>query len=522
MRSRSASRMPATAARAPRARQPRLNGAPAVEPLLAAPSRFAAALESPSRSYSLEETCVVCSEPLLFCTLLDCGHRQCCSLCAMRMHMLMNDAKCVLCKRVPSKVFVIPVADRRSHAQIADQAWGERTHGFTLDEPSAFYFADGLAKHLAELRRLREPRCDVCASSFTTADELCKHLTSAHKLSICPLCLQHGGRFLRELPLMTRNQLAHHNKSGDANSAFGGHPSCRFCPQTLFYNDDGLYKHLKETHEACFICARLGSRFQYFDNFAALNAHFAAEHFMCPDPTCIQSRFSVFATELELSAHFASEHPSRLDSRSFAMPFVVRGSREDAAAAADASRLSAATQALPVAADFPALPSSFAQSVPVLWSSSRASAPSSSRRLDASDFPAISARSSTTTTEPAPQPLQRATTRAPAADAFPSLPPRQKRASVRFSRGFVTNADYWDAVSKQAVERLEQWQASRALPEAVRDIRGPRQDATVLLLQRDDGGEEDDDERWGPRKAKGKKPPGKNAKHNMIGLLQQQ
>ena len=93
---------------------------------------------------------------------------------------------------------------------------------------------------------------------------------------------------------------------------------------------------------------------------------------------------------------------------------------------------------------------------------------------------------------------------------------------MRFSRGFVTNADYWDAVSKQAVERLEQWQASRALPEAVRDIRGPRQDATVLLLQRDDGGEEDDDERWGPRKAKGKKPPGKNAKHNMIGLLQQQ
>jgi len=388
---------------------------------------------------------VVCSEPLLFCTLLDCGHRQCCSLCAMRLHVLMNDAKCVLCKRVPSKVFVVPVADRRSHAQIADQAWGERTHGFTLDESSGFYFADGLAKHLAELRRLREPRCDVCASSFATADELCKHLTSAHKLSICALCLQHGGRFLRELPLMTRNQLAHHNKSGDANSAFAGHPSCRFCPQALFYNDDGLYKHLKETHEACFICARLGSRFQYFDNFAALNAHFAAEHFMCPDPTCIQSRFSVFATELELSAHFASEHPSRLDSRSFAVPVVVRGSRVDAAAAAAAAEASRrATQALPVAADFPALPSSFAQSAPVLWSSARASAPP--RRLHASDFPAISTRS------PAPPPPQRAmATRAPqAADAFPSLPPRQKRASVRvffLVCGALTRYRRWSAWS---------------------------------------------------------------------------
>ena len=119
-------------------------------------------LRSSSTGTVEEESCIVCSEPLVYCTLMDCGHRGCCSLCSIRLRLLHNDNKCVLCKQVPEKVFIIRQSDKRTHAQIVDQTWGERANRFILDEPSGFFFADDVAGHLAELQRLREPRCETC------------------------------------------------------------------------------------------------------------------------------------------------------------------------------------------------------------------------------------------------------------------------------------------------------------------------------------------------------------------------
>lgn len=41
----------------------------------------------------------------------------------------------------------------------------------------------------------------------------------------------------------------------------GAHPLCEFCRE-CFFSDDELFKHMRESHEECFICKGQGIRDQ--------------------------------------------------------------------------------------------------------------------------------------------------------------------------------------------------------------------------------------------------------------------
>jgi hypothetical protein len=482
----------------------------------------------------------VCSEPLQACALMDCGHRTCCALCATRLCLLHNDKKCVLCKQVPEKVFVVPLADRRTHAELAKQSWGDRTSGFALDDASGFFFAETCRASLVRLQRLREPRCTKCAQTFGSSVELQRHLESGHQQFLCALCLEFAGKFLMEHPRMTRAQLQLHSRSGEAKLGFAGHPTCKFCQAKAFYNDDHLYKHLKEEHESCFLCTRAGQRFQYFEHYSALQTHFAAEHFLCPDPRCLENRFCVFLTELELHGHFASEHPGRLDSKNIALDFVYRGSQRDRDRDGGGGSRASSDRAVAPAArltpeEFPSLGAT----------SRRAAGPASSWRpgaqlprpsrsasssrpgfavQDQDDFPAFQRSAPATSASNlnsaaaggagtgfggGPGAADRTFGAAPYSAAsrpgegraeFPSLPkptvPRPK---------------------SSAIERYAQAFPARAAP---RDVRGPRQDEALRRnLDEDDNDAEQELGAQEKKRNGRRKPGGKNGKVNMVGLF---
>jgi hypothetical protein len=305
------------------------------------------------------------------------------------------------------------------------------------------------------------------------------------------LCLEFGNRFVMELPRLSRQQLAMHSRSGDRNSAFTGHPTCQFCSQKAFYNDDWLYKHLKENHESCFLCTRAGSRFQYFENYTTLQTHFAAEHFLCPEPECLDNRFCVFPTALDLHAHYATEHPGRMDHqhhRNAGLDFVIRGSHRRAGNEDDAtsSQNTAQQPRLSLSmSEFPALGAAAGLGIrPTQWASN--AAPSSTASLQPNEFPAIGRVSAPYDTRPP----------APAAH-FPALP--QRAGGPRRT---------------SAIERFEQWHNTNR---DATTARGARQDAELLQQM---NRKKDDDDDTSAKKAGRKKAGGKNkSSQNMARAL---
>jgi hypothetical protein len=70
--------------------------------------------------------------------------------------------------------------------------------------------------------------------------------------------------FICEQKLYTRAQLAQHTKTGDSEvdgsddverGGFTGHPSCEFCRNAL-YGDNELYTHMLREHYSCHICQK--------------------------------------------------------------------------------------------------------------------------------------------------------------------------------------------------------------------------------------------------------------------------
>lgn len=144
--------------------------------------------------------------------------------------------------------------------------------------------------------------------------------------------------FAHEHLLFTPAQLRVHIERGDVNlsasdqKGFTGHPQCEFCrirsasasnspaPQATanamesrFYDNESLFRHLREAHEQCFICTQNGTgRDQYFVNYKELEQHFESAHFTCSAQICRDAKFVVFETAGELQAHEIQTHGEAL------------------------------------------------------------------------------------------------------------------------------------------------------------------------------------------------------------------
>lgn len=157
-----------------------------------------------------------------------------------------------------------------------------------------------------------EKGCDVTCLAWT---HLHDHTRRAHNKKICDLCSKHRKIFPHEHDLFTDAELSKHMKYGDNDSkstnrsGFKGHPSCNFCG-SRYYDDDELFRHLREKHERCFVCDRAnpGKSPSYYINYEALRSHFAMDHFMCQMKDCLDQKYIAFVSEFELKVHMLEVH----------------------------------------------------------------------------------------------------------------------------------------------------------------------------------------------------------------------
>ncbi|CCD25400.1 uncharacterized protein NDAI_0F00810 [Naumovozyma dairenensis CBS 421] len=136
------------------------------------------------------------------------------------------------------------------------------------------------------------------------------------------VCANHNFQFPIDLKIYTFKQLKIHkenggNKKGGTDSGgggncdgFKGHPICKFCSHhPMFYSNDELMFHLRNSHEKCHICDRIDhNNPKFFKNYDQLFKHFKDSHYVCTVPSCLDMKFVVFKDNVELEAHLLKEH----------------------------------------------------------------------------------------------------------------------------------------------------------------------------------------------------------------------
>lgn len=55
---------------------------------------------------SMDECCAVCAEPIQFIGYGPCGHKEACSKCVVRLRVVLNDLRCVICQQEHDSVFI--------------------------------------------------------------------------------------------------------------------------------------------------------------------------------------------------------------------------------------------------------------------------------------------------------------------------------------------------------------------------------------------------------------------------------
>ena len=52
------------------------------------------------------DVCIVCAEPLQYTAFGECGHKDACSRCVVRLRAVLKDDRCLYCQQRLEKVFV--------------------------------------------------------------------------------------------------------------------------------------------------------------------------------------------------------------------------------------------------------------------------------------------------------------------------------------------------------------------------------------------------------------------------------
>jgi hypothetical protein len=149
-----------------------------------------------------------------------------------------------------------------------------------------------------------DSECDKAMNSW---NQLINHVKEKHGKVLCRVCVLSKKVFAHEHLMYTRKQLDKHNKEGDGDPSFRGHPECKFCSE-YFYSSDELFVHCREKHEECHLCRKNGQKDMYFKDYKELEGHFRKDHYLCEDSGCLEKTFVVFDTDIDFKAHMAKEH----------------------------------------------------------------------------------------------------------------------------------------------------------------------------------------------------------------------
>ncbi|XP_076946026.1 uncharacterized protein LOC143617314 [Bidens hawaiensis] len=284
----------------------------------------------------MDDTCAVCAESLEWIAYGACGHKEVCSTCVARLRFICNDRRCCICKSESSIIFVTKaLGDYTKTISDFSVFPSENKEGrsgpYMYHEDTQSYFDD--VDHYNMIKAMCRLSCSVCdkvedissnkskrKARFRDITQLKGHLFHQHKLIMCNLCLEGRKVFICEQKLYSKAQLQQHIHTGDSEvdgteserGGFQGHPLCEFC-KTPFYGDNELYTHMNTEHFKCHICQRRNpGKYEYFDNYDALEIHFRQEHFLCEDEACLLKKFIVFPSEAEFKVHNTQEHGGHL------------------------------------------------------------------------------------------------------------------------------------------------------------------------------------------------------------------
>lgn len=124
------------------------------------------------------------------------------------------------------------------------------------------------------------------------------HLRERHERFLCDVCVENKKVFLGEQIRYTKEALSGHQKEGNPEIGFKGHPLCEFC-QKRYYDGNHLYDHLIKQHFSCDLCEKEGIRHKYYKNYNDLENHFRQTHFLCEDMRCLEKKFVVFSNPID-------------------------------------------------------------------------------------------------------------------------------------------------------------------------------------------------------------------------------
>lgn len=266
-----------------------------------------------SRSNSDEPSiCFICADPITHYAIGPCDHR-CCFKCCLRSRALYKSRLCPVCKS--EQPFVIFSEDPEKKFDAFDLSL------MSCDPRLDIYF-DSTEAHNDTLDLLRF-NCPYEKCTFVSPEGylvLKAHAFAMHNKNFCELCVTHKKVFCCEHMLYSRDELQLHIKRGSSvgkraskakDDGFRGHPYCVFC-KMRFYDSDALYEHCRKFHEECFLCKRLNpADHSLYQDYHALEEHFATEHFLCNERECLEKRFVVFSSEIDLQAHNVEEHSGK-------------------------------------------------------------------------------------------------------------------------------------------------------------------------------------------------------------------
>lgn len=241
-----------------------------------------------------------------------CNHREVCGTCTLRMRLCYGRKDCPLCKAELQEVVIalwrqegLPNYEfYQSHPELLarNPKWAR---GIAADK----WRPRGRPNNrlLGELQRRTAMACTLCdraaARPFPSPHHLLRHVQEAHGQRLCRFCLEEGHQFALELtPHPSQEALEEH--LGQA------HPRCDFC-RCRFYDDDGLWKHMQQSHFSCHVCPPPAATLAYYNTARDLQQHMRRDHHLCEEPECADC-FVAFGTPEELRRHHLERHSSRM------------------------------------------------------------------------------------------------------------------------------------------------------------------------------------------------------------------
>lgn len=256
---------------------------------------------------NMSSQCLTCCEPILFYSIGQCGHREVCHKCSIRMRELYKDFECCICKHFLDKIII---SDDR------DLPFNETVELLEKDKESKKLDTSGIWFSSRNVHQeclvLFDIKCKDCSKPFKTMKDLKNHALSFHNKSYCEICIENRKVFPFEQVLYSKNEIKKHMLKGDPKLHIKPHPICEYC-QKRFYSDEEILLHCEESYMKCFLCEAENILYHYFKTYQNLENHFKNKHFLCNEKECLEKKFVVFKSELDLKSHNVSVHLPKLN-----------------------------------------------------------------------------------------------------------------------------------------------------------------------------------------------------------------